>query len=105
MDRRTVAPPSSKPSETNVIPDTQQRLRPGALHGLVEGFLIDRPAAEFTAGEIGRKLNRSSGALADTLISLTERGVAKQASAAPKRYTHVIEQAPDPAADGAYDRT
>lgn len=62
------------------------RLRPGELHGMVEDFLTERPNMEFTPGEIGRKLNRSSGAVANALVKLTERGATKLVCERPKKY-------------------
>ncbi|MCK2243681.1 MULTISPECIES: hypothetical protein [unclassified Crossiella] len=83
---------SAQPGVAEVASEAQQRLRPGALHGMIEDFLSEHPEAEFTAGEIGRKLSRSPGAVANALVRLAERGVATQSSASPKRYTRTIDE-------------
>ncbi|MFD2415362.1 MarR family transcriptional regulator [Amycolatopsis pigmentata] len=62
------------------------RLAPGALRGMVEDYLRDHPTEEFGPAAIGKALDRSSGAVANALSLLTERGVAVQTSQAPRRY-------------------
>lgn len=64
------------------------RLPKGALHGLAEDFLSepDRRDNAYTAGEIGRKLGRSSGAVRNALDKLTEKGVVVLTQEEPRRY-------------------
>ncbi|WP_280416850.1 hypothetical protein [Nocardia carnea] len=62
------------------------RLRSGALRGQVEDFLRDHPDEEFSPHQIGKTLNRSSGAVHNALVTLTKGGTAHQTSAAPKRF-------------------
>lgn len=64
------------------------RLPKGALHGLVEDFLSepDRRDNAYTAGEIGRKLGRSSGAVRNALDKLTEKGTVALVQEEPRRY-------------------
>lgn len=74
---------ASKPGHnTNGAP----KLRSGELRGQVEDHLREHPAAEFSPVEIGNKLGRSSGAVANVLEKLTEAGVAQRTSNKPKRY-------------------
>jgi hypothetical protein len=70
--RKTTSVPAS--SATDEPP--RGRLPKGALHGLVEDFLAepDRRGNAYTPGEIGRKLDRSQGAVRNTLDKLTEKG-------------------------------
>lgn len=62
------------------------RLRNGELRGMVAGFLVGN-SGEFTAGQIGRALGRSSGAVSNALVTLEGSGHAAQTSARPLRYT------------------
>ncbi|GAA1937900.1 hypothetical protein [Amycolatopsis minnesotensis] len=64
------------------------RLPKGALHGLVEDFLSepDRRDNAYTAGEIGRKLGRSSGAVRNALDKLTEKDTVALVQEEPRRY-------------------
>jgi DNA-binding MarR family transcriptional regulator len=62
------------------------RLAPGALRGMVEDYLREHPSEEFGPASIGKALDRSSGAVANALSLLTERGVVVQTSQAPRRY-------------------
>lgn len=64
------------------------RLPKGALHGLVEDFLSepDRRDNAYTAGEIGRKLGRSSGAVRNALDKLAEKDTVALVQDEPRRY-------------------
>jgi predicted transcriptional regulator len=83
-DTRSHGPRSTAGSTTTGTKSS--RLRPGELHGMVEDFLTERPNMEFTPGDIGRKLNRSSGAVANALVKLTEKGVAALVCDRPRKY-------------------
>ncbi|WP_157187428.1 hypothetical protein [Nocardia vinacea] len=63
------------------------RLPAGALRGQVEDFLRDHPGEEYTPHQIGKVLERSSGAVHNALVTLTKGGTARQTSTAPKRFT------------------
>ncbi|MET7769059.1 hypothetical protein [Nocardia sp. NPDC005366] len=67
--------------------ETIQKLAPGALRGQVEDFLRDHPGQEFSPHQIGKALDRSSGAVHNALVKLTTGGTARQTSAAPKKFT------------------
>ncbi|WP_157228899.1 hypothetical protein [Nocardia brevicatena] len=69
-----------------VQPEVGPRLRSGALRGQVEDFLRDHPDAEFSPHQIGKALDRSSGAVHNALVTLTKGGTAQQTSTAPKRF-------------------
>ncbi|MEV6256918.1 hypothetical protein AB0L97_27075 [Nocardia sp. NPDC051911] len=66
---------------------TVERLPAGALRGQVDDFLRDNPGKEFTPHQIGKELGRSSGAVHNALVTLTKNGIARQTSAAPKKFT------------------
>ncbi|MFC0432251.1 hypothetical protein [Kutzneria buriramensis] len=54
---------------------------------MVEDFLAEHRDAAFGPHAIGTALGRSSGAVANALARLTERGVAVQVSERPRRYS------------------
>src|SRR5438067_7742354 len=79
VPRRTkadAAPATATPAQSVTNAPPRGRLPKGALHGLVEDFLAEpaRRSNAYTAGEIGRKLIRSSGAVRNALDRLTEQG-------------------------------
>lgn len=62
--------------------------RPGQLRELVAAHLAARPEEEFTPHEIGKVIERSSGAVANALDRLTELGQAALSCEKPRRYRH-----------------
>ncbi|MFD4460080.1 hypothetical protein [Nocardia sp. NPDC058480] len=66
---------------------TVYRLPAGALRGQVEDYLRDNPGEEFTPHQIGKALERSSGAVHNALVKLTKDETARQTSTAPKKFT------------------
>ncbi len=66
---------------------TAERLPAGALRGQVEDYLRDNPGKEFTPHQIGKALERSSGAVHNALVKLTKDETARQTSTAPKKFT------------------
>ena len=65
------------------------RLRNGELRRQVVGFLADHAGNEFTPGGVARGLpggRRSSGAVANALALLADRGEAERSSTRPVRY-------------------
>lgn len=62
------------------------RLAPGALRGLVEDYLRDHPADQFSPSKIGKALDRSAGAVNNALEKLVQTGSAVQTNDAPKRF-------------------
>jgi predicted transcriptional regulator len=62
--------------------------RPGQLRELVAAHLAARPEEEFTPHEIGKVIERSSGAVANALDRLTELGQATLSCEKPRRYRH-----------------
>ncbi|WP_433657966.1 hypothetical protein ACQPW1_39505 [Nocardia sp. CA-128927] len=75
---------AGQPADTSA--DKPEKLAPGALRGQVEDHLRDHPADEFSPHQIGKELDRSSGAVHNALVKLTETGIATQTSAAPKKF-------------------
>ncbi|MEU1984412.1 hypothetical protein [Nocardia sp. NPDC019395] len=79
--------PESAAESTNQSDPDQDKLAPGALRGLVEDHLRDHPGQEFTPHQIGKALaGRSSGAVHNALMKLTQTGVAKQTCDRPKKF-------------------
>ncbi|MBF6215767.1 hypothetical protein IU487_32740 [Nocardia puris] len=75
---------AGQPIEGSPHPD---KLAPGALRGLVEDHLRDHPGQEFTPHQIGKALGgRSSGAVHNALVRLTDTGVAEMTTARPKKF-------------------
>ncbi|MFE9785190.1 hypothetical protein ACFYO7_07410 [Nocardia salmonicida] len=62
------------------------RLPAGALRGQVEDFLRDHPDEEYSPHQIGKALDRSSGAVHNALVKLAKDGTARQTSTAPKKF-------------------
>ncbi|CAM4528636.1 hypothetical protein NONI108955_44705 [Nocardia ninae] len=88
-DRADVAPPAPAGDDNTAAaqPESTQPLPAGALRGLVEDYLRDHPGEDFSPHQIGKALDRSSGAVHNALVKLTTSGVANQTSTAPKRFT------------------
>ncbi|MEU4651665.1 hypothetical protein [Nocardia fluminea] len=76
-----VAEPAAGDAESAV------RLPAGALRGQVEDYLRDNPGEEFSPHQIGKALDRSSGAVHNALVKLTKDGTARQTGTAPKKFT------------------
>lgn len=76
------AEPAAAEAESTVV-----RLPAGALRGQVEDYLRDNPGKEFSPHQIGKALERSSGAVHNALVKLTKDGTARQTSSAPKKFT------------------
>ncbi|MBF6095736.1 hypothetical protein [Nocardia cyriacigeorgica] len=62
------------------------KLPPGGLRGQVEDYLRDHPGESFTPHQIGKALERSSGAVHNALVKLAANGVAVQTNDAPKKF-------------------
>lgn len=62
------------------------RLAPGALRQMVIDHLSAHPEEAFTATRISRVIEKSSGAIANALVTLTKQGIAEQASEQPRTY-------------------
>ncbi|MFC7303219.1 helix-turn-helix domain-containing protein [Streptomyces monticola] len=64
----------------------KKRLAPGALRQLVIEHLEAHPTETFTATAISRAVSKSSGAIANCLITLAKTGVAEKVSDRPRTY-------------------
>ncbi|MFB7161110.1 helix-turn-helix domain-containing protein [Streptomyces sp. NPDC001940] len=62
------------------------RLAPGALRQRVIDHLQAHPQDAFTATRISRVIERSSGAIANSLVILARQGIAEQVSDKPRAY-------------------
>jgi hypothetical protein len=61
-------------------------VKPGALRELVAAHLRDYPGGNFTPHQIGKKLGRSSGAVANALDTLVKLGDAELATEKPRSF-------------------
>ncbi|NUT91994.1 MAG: hypothetical protein HOY78_08170 [Saccharothrix sp.] len=64
----------------------QGRLAPGALRGLVEGYLREHAGEAIGPNRIGKALKRSSGAVANAVEKLVADGCAVRVTDKPKTY-------------------
>ncbi|QHA07858.1 hypothetical protein GQF42_35285 [Streptomyces broussonetiae] len=78
--------PSPAPAMAAIQSGSKKRLAPGALRQMVIDHLQAHPGEAFTATKISRVIERSSGAIANTLISLVQQGIAEQTSDRPRTY-------------------
>ncbi|PKV98927.1 hypothetical protein [Nocardia fluminea] len=89
-DPATPAPVAPAPPAEPAAADaesTAERLPAGALRGQVEDYLRDNPGKELSPHQIGKALERSSGAVHNALVKLAKDGTARQTSTAPKKFT------------------
>ena len=63
-----------------------ERLRPGALGGLVVEYLKEHGGEALGPSAVGKALGRSQGAVANALARLTEAGTVVEVSESPHRY-------------------
>ncbi|MDN2497020.1 hypothetical protein FHY52_09975 [Nocardia nova] len=84
--------PAGEPPAAEASQKTPDRLAPGALRGEVEDHLRDAPDKEFTPHEIGKALGRSSGAVHNALLKLTDLGTARQTCTRPKKFALALSQ-------------
>ncbi|MCK9921174.1 hypothetical protein MXD61_04520 [Frankia sp. AgPm24] len=78
--RRSRARRETNPGAPRVNTNGAVRLAPGALSALVVDLLRTNPEAKLTAGEIGRELTRSSGAVAAAMPKIIAAGQVIQAN-------------------------
>ncbi|KNE83825.1 MULTISPECIES: hypothetical protein [Streptomyces] len=64
----------------------KKRLAPGGLRQMVIDHLTAHPGEAFTATKISRQIEKSSGAIANALVTLAAQGVAEQVSEKPRTY-------------------
>ncbi|MBQ0863073.1 hypothetical protein [Streptomyces sp. RK75] len=64
---------------------------------MVTAFLTAHPDEAFTATKISRRLEHSSGAIANSLAALAKSGIARQVSEYPRRYQYAPPQSDTPA--------
>jgi hypothetical protein len=85
--RRTGPKQSSAPAEPGMNHSGTARLPKGALRGMVEDFLSEKPGEGFSPNAIAIALGRSSGAVANALDQMVRDGVVTMTSEKPRRYT------------------
>lgn len=68
------------------VPGGKKRLAPGALRQMVIEHLEAHSGEAFTAPKISRVIDRSSGAIANALITLARQGIAEQVTDRPRTY-------------------
>jgi DNA-binding MarR family transcriptional regulator len=66
--------------------DPSRRLGRGALGGLILAFLAARPDESFGPSSLGKALERSAGAVSNSLAAMAERGEVELVSDKPRRY-------------------
>jgi len=77
-------------------PGPTMRLGKGALRGMVEDYLTERPSEQFSPSAIGKALRRSSGAVANALEKLVADGYAIQTQDKPKRFATKVTASSGP---------
>lgn len=87
----TTPGPAENPEEPTTAPaatpsNGKTRLAPGALRQMVTDHLNAHPGEAFTATRISRVLEKSSGAIANSLVTLTRQGIAEQVTEKPRTY-------------------
>ncbi|MEU8690465.1 helix-turn-helix domain-containing protein [Streptomyces sp. NPDC048665] len=80
------AQPTPARLQMTVISGEKKRLAPGSLRQMVIDHLRAHPDEAFTATKISRVIERSSGAIANALVSLVQHGIAEQMSDRPRTY-------------------
>ena len=80
-------PPQEPTTITSPSSGSQKaRLAPGALRQLVINHLTAHPGKAFTATAISRVIEKSSGAIANALVTLVAHGIAEQVTEKPRQY-------------------
>jgi biotin operon repressor len=80
------APTTGGISDEGREPAKAPRLGKGALRGMVEDYLAEHTAEQFSPSAIGKALKRSSGAVNNALEKLVSDGYAVQTQDKPKRF-------------------
>ncbi|WP_344396675.1 hypothetical protein [Streptomyces vastus] len=83
---QTGAGRQTTPTEAIILPGEKKRLAPGALRHMVIDHLEAHPCEAFTATKISRVIEKSSGAIANALVTLARQGIAEQVSDKPRTY-------------------
>lgn len=79
--------PAKSISAQTANKDGGKRLSPGALDGLVVGYMKrNRSKLPVTAGVVGRGIKRSPGAIANCLERLEKAGKVKLTNKMPRKY-------------------
>ena len=73
---------------------TRKRLPSGELRGMVEDFLREHPGESFGPSQIGKVIERSSGAIANALVTMHAVGVVERTQDKPLRYRFASSDAP-----------
>ena len=79
---------TASPAPSPVQPQLTEtgRLAPGGLRQMTFDHLQAHPDEAFTATRISRAINRSSGAIANALVTLTRQGLTEQVTDQPRTY-------------------
>ncbi|QRX91145.1 helix-turn-helix domain-containing protein [Streptomyces noursei] len=78
--------PQATPANVSTELSEKRRLAPGALRQMVIDHLRAHPDEAFTATKISRIIEKSSGAIANSLTTLVRLGIAEQASDTPRTF-------------------
>ncbi|MGW6482179.1 helix-turn-helix domain-containing protein [Streptomyces sp. NPDC055059] len=98
-DPAATKPPAESPTchaatEPVAVLAPKTRMAPGALRQKVIDHLQAHPDDAFTATRISRVIERSSGAIANALATLTRQGIAEQVSDTPRTYRLATPETP-----------
>ncbi|MFI1205806.1 helix-turn-helix domain-containing protein [Streptomyces sp. NPDC020883] len=82
-----ITEPHTTPEDAATAPlSEKRRLAPGALRQMVIDHLQAHPGEAFTATKISRAIEKSSGAIANSLATLVRLGIAEKVSDTPRTF-------------------
>ncbi|AQW48265.1 MarR family transcriptional regulator [Streptomyces violaceusniger] len=85
---KAVPPVTPEPTQPNstITSGSKVRLARGALRDMVVDHLTAHRGEAFTATGISRVIEKSSGAIANALVTLAQRGITEQVTERPRTY-------------------
>lgn len=96
VSREPLPAQATGPNKTADLPADSpagtERLAPGGLRRLVIDHLNAHPGEAFTATKISRTIDRSSGAIANALVTLARQGLAERVTDRPRTYRAVAQE-------------
>ncbi|AKA09023.1 hypothetical protein SAZ_33885 [Streptomyces noursei ZPM] len=85
--QQSITEPHTTPADATTAPlSEKRRLAPGALRQMVIDHLQAHPGEAFTATKISRTIEKSSGAIANSLATLVRLGIAEKVSETPRTF-------------------
>jgi hypothetical protein len=83
----------ARPAAQRAVSGGGTRLGQGQLHELALEHLRAHPEQEWTATGVAKEIGRSSGAIANAMVTMVNRGEAEMTCAAPRRYRALAAEA------------